>query len=190
MSQAETIGAILAQVVAVLERHRVQDFAFTGGIAVGVWSAPRQTKDLDVCGSLPADEVNRLLALRDGVRARSGQLPDMVRFRVGSWDVDLFVAKGDYDRACLARALHAQIEGVDVRVVTAEDLLIHKLIKLRSDRRRFLQDLTDIRAVAEAQREGLDWGYLKTWLEPADESLLRSLLDSTDEEIVRRLLGP
>src|SRR5258708_19188305 len=100
----EPAGAILERVVHVLQSHRVVDFAFTGGAAVGVWAAPRQTKDIDLCGSLPVGEVDRLLALRDGIRSGPEELPDFVRFRVGDWNVDLFVSKGPYDEECLRRA--------------------------------------------------------------------------------------
>jgi hypothetical protein len=186
---ADTLGAALTRVLDVLRRHQVSDFAFTGGIAVGVWSAPRQTNDLDVCGALPTAEVDRLLALRDVVRSGAGQIPDLVRFRVGTWDVDLFVAKSAYDRECLARAVPTQLEGIELRIVTAEDLLIHKMIKLRTDRRRMLQDLADVRAVVDAQRAVLDWEYVERWLDPPTAALLRSVSEVADEELVRRWLS-
>ena len=180
---------ILARVAEVLRSHRIVEFAFTGGVAVGVWAVPRQTHDIDLCGVLPPDEVDRLLALRDGIRAGSGELPDLVRFRVGQWDVDLFVTKGAYDELCLRRAVRVDVDGIEVSVVSAEDLLIHKLIKLRNDRRRLLQDLTDVRAVIEARTEHLDWRHLRTWLRPEESTLLESVARSTDEELVQRLLG-
>jgi hypothetical protein len=186
---ADSPAALVARVAEVLRSHRIVDFAFTGGLAVGVWSTPRQTRDLDVCGALPLEEVDRLIATRGGLRSGPGELPDMVRFRVGDWDVDLFVSKWPYDRECLERAVRVQIEGVDARVVTAEDLLIHKMIKLRTDRRRLLQDLADIRWVLQAQAARIDWNYVQKWL-PADESSFLAMASSaSDEDLVRRLLG-
>lgn len=182
-------GAILERITDVLRSHQVLDFAFTGGVAVGVWAAPRQTKDVDLCGSLPLEEVDRLLALRDGIRSGAEQLPDIVRFRVQDWDVDLFVSKDAYDRECLKRAIAAEIDGVAVRVVTAEDLLIHKMIKLRHDRKRLLQDLADIRAVVDARAEGLDWAYIRRWARPQESAWLEAVGRSTDEQLVRRLPG-
>jgi hypothetical protein len=181
-------GELLAQIARVLRSHRVDDFAFTGGVAVGIWAQPRQTRGVDVCGSLDPAEVDRLLALHDGIRAGAEELPDLVRFRVGDWDVDLFVAKDAYDRSCLQRAVSTSLDGTDVRVVTAEDLLIHKLIKLRSDRRRLLQDVADLRAVIDAQ-PGLDWSYLRAWLPEDEATLLATVASTPDDELVRRLLG-
>jgi predicted nucleotidyltransferase len=183
----EPAGAILERIARVLRSHEVVDFAFTGGVAVGVWAAPRQTKDVDLCGSLPVAQVDRLLGLQDGIRSGSGELPDIVRFRVDDWDVDLFVSKDAYDRECLRRAIAVEVDGVQVRVVTAEDLLIHKMIKLRHDRKRLLQDLADVRAVVDARGDGLDWEYIRRWALPGESAWLEEVARSTDEQLVRRL---
>lgn len=188
MSPSAADGPVLARVAAILRSHGVDDFAFTGGIAVGVWAQPRQTRDVDVCGVLRPDEIERLLALRDGIRSGPEPLPDMVRFRVGEWDVDLFVCKDEYDRTCLGRAVAATVDGVDLRVVTAEDLVIHKMIKLRTDRRRLLQDLADIRAVIDAQGTSIDRAYLRRWLPDDDDSLLDAISSADDEAIARAVL--
>jgi hypothetical protein len=190
LGKAEPAGAVLERVAKVLISHQVTDFAFTGGVAVGVWASPRQTRDIDLCGSLPMEEVDRLLALRDGFRSGSDELPDIIRFRVGDWDVDLFVSKSQYDRECLGRAIPVELDGVLARVVTAEDLLIHKMIKLRNDRRRLLQDLADIRAVVDARGAEIDWDYVRRWARPEEASWLEVVGRSTDEELVRRLLTP
>ena len=182
-------GALLERIARVLQSHQVLDFAFTGGVAVGVWAVPRQTQDVDLCGSLPAEEVDRLLALHDGIRSGSGELPDIVRFRVDDWDVDLFVSKGPYDRECLRRAIAVEVDGIPVRVVTAEDLLIHKVIKLRHDRKRLLQDLADVRGVVDARGDALDWDYIRRWLGPAEAAWLEAVAGSTDEQLVRGLPG-
>ena len=114
----------------------------------------------------------------------------MVRFRVGGWDVDLFVAKSDYDRECLSRALLVDVDGQPARVVTAEDLLIHKMIKLRTDRRRLLQDLADLKAVIAARGTQLDWTYIDRWLPAGESALIHSVAGATDEELARRFLTP
>lgn len=75
-----------------------------------------------------------------------------------------------------------------VRVVRAEDLLIHKMIKIRTDRRRILQDLADIRALFEGMGPRLDWGYLRQWLPEAEAKLLESASQLDDEALLERLL--
>jgi hypothetical protein len=187
-AEPDPVGVQLERVARVLEGHGVTEFAFTGGVAVGVWSTPRQTRDIDVCGVLPAQELDRLLAWRDGIPSGPSEMPDLVRFSVGDWDVDLFVSKSPYDHTCLLRAVPASVDGIEVRVVSAEDLLIHKLIKLRTDRRRILQDVADLRAVVQSQADVLDWEYLRRWLGPDESALLESIARLDDEQVLTRLL--
>jgi len=176
----------LGRLVRALQGLGIREFAFTGGVAFGIWVEPRETRDLDVCGILPPEAVLPLLAQYDGVRAGAEELPDLVRFRVGDWDVDLFVAKNAIDAECLARAVTAGIGGLIVKVVTAEDLVLHKLKKLRSDRRRIYQDVADLRALFQ-RRPDLDWNYVETRAEGADRELLDAIRALKDEDILGRL---
>lgn len=183
----EALPAVLGQLVGPLERLGIRDFAVTGSVALGVWAAPRETRDIDLCGVLPAASVDRLLAQHDGMRFGPGELPDVLRFRVGAWDVDLFVSKGAYDRNCLDRAVEADIGGCKIRVVTPEDLLIHKLFKLRTDRRRVLQDVADIRAVLDARGTSVDVEYLRRWLSGGEFELFEAFRRLDDDAVLDRL---
>lgn len=179
---------MLRRLVEVLQRFGVVEYAVTGGIAFGVWASPRATRDVDLCGVLPRESVDRLLAQHDGIRVGPGEVPDLVRFRVGDWDVDLFASKSEYDREVLRRAVEVEVEGIRVRVVRAEDLLIHKLVKLATDKRRLLQDAADLRALLSARGAKLDFEYLARWLAPADLELIRSLPTLGDEALTHALL--
>ncbi|MBI5528527.1 MAG: nucleotidyltransferase [Deltaproteobacteria bacterium] len=176
----------LARLLRALDGLNIRNFALTGGVAFGVWVEPRETRDLDVCGVLPPESVIPLLAQYDGVRAGTGELPDMVRFRVGDWDVDLFVAKSELDNECLARAVEVAIGRVTVKVVTAEDFVLHKLKKLRSDRRRVLQDVADLRSLFQ-KKSDIDWKYVEARVVGADRELLNAIRNLSDEDLIGRL---
>ena len=90
---SESVEATLARLVRLLESLGIDRYALTGGIAFGVWAEPRETRDLDVTAVLPPAAVLPLLAQFDGMRVGSGEMPDVVRFRLRDWDVDLFVAE-------------------------------------------------------------------------------------------------
>jgi hypothetical protein len=182
--------AIVGRLATALGAFGVGQIVVTGSAALGVWATPRQSRDIDLCGSVPPASVPKILARFDGLAAGPADAPGVLRLRFGSWDVDLFVTSDDpYDRECSARAVEVPTAAGPVRVVTAEDLLIHKLIKLRNDRRRLLQDLADMRAVLQAQLPSLDWDYLRRWL-PADEAETLSVLSTCDDEqLARRILG-
>lgn len=179
----------LARLLRVLDSLGIHDFAFTGGLAFGVWVEPRETRDLDLCAALPEAAVLPLLAQYDGMRFGPSELPDIVRFRVRDWDVDLFVAKGPADAECLARAVRVLIGALTVPVVTPEDLVVHKMRKLRSDRRRLLQDAADLRALCERRGDRMDWGYIGEHLSEADRSLLEAIRGLSDEALLQRLLA-
>lgn len=123
------------------------------------------------------------------MRFGPSEVSDSIRFTVESWDVDFFVAKSSSDRACLSRAVSVDIAGALLRVVTAEDSLIHKLVKLRTDRRRILQDLADIRAVVLARGTRHDHVYLRASLPDMDAQLLEALERIDDDELVQRILA-
>lgn len=180
---------VLARIPSLLADAGITDFAITGGVAFGVWAEPRATRDIDLCGVVPPAAVDRLLAMYDGVRSGPDEIPDVIRFRVGDWDVDLFAAKGRYYRTCLDRAVTEDLAGVRLKVVTREDLVIQKLIKLRSDRHRLLQDLSDLRALLLDDSRPLDRTYVDPWLEKDEIELLHAVATLDDEELVKRLLA-
>ena len=101
------------------------------------------------------------------------------------WPVDIFVAHTEYDDECLRRASPAEVLGVTVKVVRPEDLLIHKLIKLRDDKSKILQDAADIDAILSAC--ALEAGYLERWLPTPEAQLLADAKHLDAPSLVARL---
>lgn len=188
MAGDEIPAEILARLTEALKSLGIADVAITGGVALGVWSTPRATRDIDLCGVVPPEAVDKLLLTRDGIRSGPEVLPDVIRFRFGEWDVDLFVAKSEFDKSCLQRSAEAELGGARVRVVSAEDLVVHKFVKLRTDRRRALQDLSDLRTLVR-DRPALDRAYIERWLLSDERAILDALATEDDERLLRRLLA-
>lgn len=175
--------AELARLARLLGALGVEDFAITGAVALGFWIEPRTTRDIDVIGDLPPAALLPLLAHDDGMRVGPSEIPDIVRFRLVDWEVDLFVAKTEEDKECLRRASRVVVGAAEVPVVSPEDLVLHKMRKLRSDRRRVLQDIADVRALLLSRQEAFDWDYVRSRL-PADEAdLLVAIRDRSDDEL-------
>ncbi len=63
------------------------------------------------------------------------------------------------------------------------------MIKLRSDRRRLLQDLSDIRSVVEAQGTALEWGHVRAWLPKDEADVFESVATVDDETLARAFLS-
>lgn len=163
----------LAHVLAALVGAAGADsLAVIGAVARNAWAPPRATTDLDLAVSASAST----LAAAEAALAALGYqcvrrqqadpadpLPDMLIFRAetaGLRQVDLLVAKTDFEREALRRATPVVVGERAVPVATPEDLIVYKLL---ADRPR---DRDDIRAIVRTQtRAGrvLDWGYVETW---------------------------
>lgn len=181
---------MLPRIQAILASVGVPDFALTGAVALGVWTVPRFSDDVDLCGVLPKESVDRLLALHDGFAVGPSEVPDIVRFRAGRWDVDLFVAKDEHDLEVLRRAQRVELGDVSIKVVTPEDLLIHKMKKLRVDRRKVLQDLADVVALVRVRGDGLDRNYLDGWLTAKEREVIDAAARGDQEAMLKLLDQP
>ena len=154
------LGA-LARVASLFDAAGVP-YAVIGAHAVNAWIEPRLTADIDVTAQISSADLARLqdqlaaarftLTRAEGVELPSG--PDFLRFASGDGTVvvEIQAAKTDLQRAVIARAIRAE-DGV--RVATAEDLIVLKLIANRPKDQVDLQGLVAL--------PSLDWGYIERW---------------------------
>lgn len=160
----------LARLLGDLSRElRVRDIPFMliGGQAVLVHGRPRLTEDIDVtlgvdpgaldillvaCGHLDLDPLpeDPVEFVRETYVLPAAHRATMQR-------VDFIFSSTPYERQAIERAVHVDIEGVDVPFATAEDLLIHKLFAGRP------RDLEDAESVVRRREKDLDWDYVQHW---------------------------
>ncbi len=152
------------------ETHGVPSMVI-GGIAVSMWAAPRATIDLDFL--VGADETGLPSLVNAAKQARFVIFDDrpmkfrkITLFRMllqpdqGDFlTIDCVLSDDDYKRQALSRAVMVPWEGHVFRVVTAEDLILLKLLSARD------QDLVDSRNVAQQQISTLNRDYLAQWAE-------------------------
>ena len=155
-----TPGA-LATVARLLEQAAVP-YAVIGAHAVNAWVEPRITADIDVTVQADGEAINRLehvlaaagwsVARKYGATQPSG--PDFVRFvsEDGVITVEIQTAKTDLQRELIHRAI---VAGDGVRVASAEDLIVLKLIANRP------KDQIDLAALAGLP--DVDWTYVERW---------------------------
>jgi hypothetical protein len=160
----------LDRVLRFLSARRI-DYMLLGGMAVRTLSIPRPTYDLDLMVAVRVEDVGRFAGwaqeegwlvgeehLRGFVDRLRGLAKLAVSIPVGerTIPVDLFVLGSEYQRAAFdRRALHATDLG-EVSLISAEDLLLHKLL---ADRPRDRADIADLLAVTGP----LDADYLRGW---------------------------
>jgi hypothetical protein len=149
-------------------------YAIMGGWAVRVYALPRPTYDIDFTILLPRDNLPALYAAaeqvgvtvpeqyRGGWVDSIGGLP-LVKFRLMlagyGIDVDIFLAESDYQLELMRRRVQYSVDGVSAWFVSAEDLILLKLIANRTRDRADIDDLLLARAE-------LDESYLRRWASP------------------------
>jgi predicted nucleotidyltransferase len=162
--------------------HMGLTYAVMGGLAVRVHGIPRATYDIDFTLSIDRE---RLPELYTELRARGYTVPEvydggwvdqvagmaLVKFRLylgeRGIDVDVFLAESDYQRELLSRRQQHSVDGLTAWIVSAEDLILLKLVAGRP------RDLADIGDVLFVQGR-LDEAYLRRW---ADRLGVQARLD-------------
>jgi hypothetical protein len=132
--------------------------ALVGGLAVLVHGVARLTRDVDVLVLLDPDRTDELLdalgasfqalpedptAFVEETRVLPAEGPDGSR-------VDFIFAGLPFEEAAIARAREESLGGVQVKVCTAEDLIVMKIV---SDRPR---DREDVEGIVKKAGPGLD----------------------------------
>ena len=164
------LDRLLAVAARVLGASRLE-FAVIGGCARNAYAPPRATRDVDISIAADARGWNRLrkalgragFTLRTAVSAEQSQeIPDVALFRDSTGGrIDVLVAKTAFERQALARrVLRLKVARYVLPVVTAEDLIVFKLIAGRP------RDFADAEEVARTLQEAgrrLDWRYVRAW---------------------------
>ena len=164
-------------------------FAIVDCLAVRAHSIPRPTNDVDLTialsrENLPGwfDKLERIgvavpEAYRSGWVDSVGGM-SIVKLKTylntdQSVDIDVFLAESEFQSSILVRKVQVDVEGRLIWLVTAEDLILLKLI---ASRPRDMIDISDILFVQGA----LDEGYMRKWSGPlgVETQLEQVLADS------------
>ncbi|MGC8781090.1 MAG: hypothetical protein ACP5UQ_09520 [Anaerolineae bacterium] len=150
-----------------------------GGVAVGTWGDPRVTRDVDLKVLLSREAADRLLTLLapdyrsllpDPLTALQKQAMLFVEDAAGV-RLDLLLADTPYDVEAVRRGRNVEAApGIIIRVCTAEDLIIYKMISTRP------RDHEDARGVIRRQGNALDDRYVLNWLRQFELALDDSTL--------------
>ena len=142
-------------------------YAIIGGVAVQYWGEPRLTGDVDITAAIPPEKAEDFVQLIvSHFRARVSNPLDfarqtrMILIRASNgFKIDISMSLPGYEDEVMARAVEFELEtGKQIRLCSAEDLIIHKTVAGRP------QDLYDIESVVYRQRLSLDVNYIRFWL--------------------------
>lgn len=153
-------------------------YAIIGGMAVQWWGEPRLTKDVDLTVAAPLDDPESFI--RQVADAFAPRIEDAVAFarrnRIilvqasNGCPLDISMGLPGYEEEVMERAVEIELEpGKEVRLCSAEDLIIHKAVAGRP------QDVRDIEGIVYRQRDRLDISTIRRWLQ-----IFADLLDNSD----------
>ena len=154
--------------------------AFGGALALAYYAVPRGTQDIDlnlfvsvtgakqVLGELKQLGVDAASARQQKQLSEQGQ----VRLRWGHTPLDLFFAYDPLHQSCYERRRRVPFgEGVQLEILSAEDLVVFKVLFDRP------KDWTDLDEVLYAQGPAFDAAYALDWL--------RRILEAEDSRLLR-----
>jgi hypothetical protein len=158
-------AALAVRFARVLEATGVP-YAIGGAIAYGFWGVPRGTRDLDVNVFLPAERADPAIEALvgaglqiDRARARRTALDrGDARGRYGAIPVDLFFLSIPLHESAAQRTVEVTLLDTPIRVLSAEDLTVLKLLFFRG------KDVVDVERLVAAQGDRLDRTYVRSWL--------------------------
>lgn len=172
MTVANSLDDAFLRVLAILEGRTIPH-AVVGGLARNAWARPRATTDADFAVILEVPQVEPLLdeLARAGLMVRraskvdpSDEVPDLLLLRTAGeieFRVDLLVAKTPFEMSALGRKVRTTVANHECDVVSAEDLLVYKLI---AGRPRDLADADDVARARRAAGAKIDWSYVRRWV--------------------------
>jgi predicted nucleotidyltransferase len=183
----------LTDVASWLREERIP-FAVIGGIAATFRGEARFTADVDVVIGVELEEALRLLERLpnsvfqplfpdvEEVLRKSFLLP--LRHSVTRISVDIAVGLSGFEQQAISRATEIELPGCRIPVVSAEDLILMKLLAGRP------RDTDDVRKIVLRQGAALDWNYLlevgQQLQQAVDQDLLtelQQLQTETDETL-------
>ncbi len=180
MPPASRLGQQLAQLLEVLNGAGVS-YALIGGLALSPHGVIRGTTDVDLLlEATDGDAVDAALAkLGYDCLHRSVDAGNYAR---NDQRVDLLYAHRPIARRLLAAAAGHLTPFGHLRVISAEGLIGLKVQALANNPRR-TQDLADIRALLQANRDRLDFNEVREYFRLFDrDALLDDLLSELDRD--------
>jgi len=159
------------------------DYMLTGSTALNYYAEPRMTRDIDVVVALDPKDADLVVALFENdyyvprnalVRALANQTIFNIIHAESVFKVDCIIRKDtEYRRTEFQRRQRVEVDGIEIWIVSKEDLIISKLLWAQDSHSDF-----QLRDVRNLLKTGYDAGYLESWTRKLllDE-LLRECLD-------------
>ena len=163
------LEAPVREAVTFLEKQGYR-YAIIGGIAMAQWGSIRSTHDVDFKVLVPnTDYASVRKALRtafpEPARTHAPKNPLIVSVSIQGVIVDFLLAIPGYEEQIIERTVERDLGGWSIRICSAEDLIIQKVVAGRG------RDWLDVEELLIAQHGRLDQAYIEDWLSQFAEAL-------------------
>ncbi len=154
-----------------LEQKHIS-YMVIGGQAVLLHGEPRMTRDIDITVGIGTEKLDQMLDVVAAIGLAPLVDPDdfvlrtMVlpcEHRESHIRVDFIFSLSPYELQAMERVCLVNMEGVDVKFASAEDLVIHKVFAGRP------RDMDDVKSVL-MKNPGIDSAYIRRWLNELGEA--------------------
>lgn len=126
-------------------------YMVTGSMAVSFYGYPRATHDIDVVLAVQRDDIEHAIEHK--------QMFNLIHletlYKIDCWILD---ECNEYRAKAFQRRLELKIQGMPVWIISAEDLIVSKLLCYKETQTDI--HLQDIRCVLKIQKEKLDIKYI------------------------------
>jgi len=157
-----------------------------GGQAVLKYGIPRLTQDIDITLGIG---VEKFFKMRKIIKSLNFSIlvPDPEKFvketmvlpvkdRDTGIRIDFIFSFSLYEKQAISRGVAVNINNVEVKFASLEDLIIHKIIAGRP------RDIEDVKSILTINPD-FDRLYIENWLEKFDESLSENYIKTFQDLI-------
>ncbi|MBI4468181.1 MAG: hypothetical protein HY650_02555 [Acidobacteria bacterium] len=175
-------GSLLERIAAAFANAEIP-YMVIGGQAVLLYGEPRLTKDVDITLGVGLDRLDEVVGVAASLAFQPLVDPETFTRRtcvLPCLDVlsgircDLIFSFSSFEQAAMLRTRAVRIGETDVRFVSLEDLIIHKMVAGRP------RDLEDVKSLM-LKNPRADNGYVKHWLDLFSASLGEPFRQRFDE---------
>jgi hypothetical protein len=142
----------------------------SGSVALSIYTLPRATRDFDFVVHLQQKDIDDLLArFREGYYCDRDAVKEAIlhhsMFNIidhaSGFKADFIILKNEpFRKTEFERRLEIEFEGMPVNVVSAEDLLLSKLIWIQELQSAVqMEDIKNLSA-----KKDIDWTYIDSWI--------------------------
>lgn len=168
-------------------------YIILGGIAVSIYGEPRLTADIDVNIVFDKRKIDKflnkarlfgfypLLPNTREIAKETGVIPLGFKRKKISGKFDIVIAENILEYTAIKRGKIKKIDSIRARLISPEDLIIHKIASSRP------RDFEDLKGILIRQRGRLDINYIRYWLKKIDKANKKSHLCKVFKQLLREL---